>query len=217
VDVLLLDLDETLYPRGCGVIERTDARIVSWIRDRLGVPEADAQRRRTELWRLHGTTLRGLLLEGAIAGAEDVDAYFEHVYGVDLSDLLRPDPELRALLARLPQRKLVFTNAPRRHARNVLGLLGVEDAFEAVIAIEDIGFRSKPHPGAYAHALERVGVVADRCCVVDDTHANVIGAVRAGMRAVWIAHGAAERPPAQSPDTDHHVIDALHELEPLLA
>jgi len=208
VQVLLLDLDETLYPRGCGVLERTDARIDSWIRERHGLAAAEASRLRLELWRAHGTTLRGLMERHAI----DPAPYLEHVYGVYLSDLVQPDPALRALLARLAQRKVVFTNAPRAHARNVLGLLGVADAFEAVIAIEDMSFASKPHADAYRLALERVGAAPRDCIVVDDTHANAVGAARAGMRAVWVAHG---RDP--EPEVDGvHVVQTLAEVEALL-
>jgi hypothetical protein len=35
------------------------------------------------------------------------------------------------------------------------------------------------------------------------------------MRAVWVAHG--RTPPGERDGADHHVIDALHELEALLA
>jgi putative hydrolase of the HAD superfamily len=208
VQVLLLDLDETLYPRGCGVLERTDARIDSWIRERHGLSAEAASQLRIELWRTHGTTLRGLMERHGM----DPAAYLEHVYGVDLSDLVRPDPALRALLARLAQRKIVFTNAPRAHARNVLGLLGVGDAFESVIAIEDLAFASKPHADAYRVALERVGAEPRDCVVVDDTHANAVGAARAGMRAVWVAHGRA--PEAEVDGV--HVVQTLAEVEALL-
>jgi putative hydrolase of the HAD superfamily len=209
VDVLLLDLDETLYAPSTGVLERTDARIVSWVAARLGVSDPEAQRLRTALWQAHGTTLRGLTVEHGIEPGD----YFEHVYGVDLSDLLQPDPELRALLGRLPQRKVVFTNAPRVHARQVLGLLDLADAVDDVIAIEDLGLVPKPAPAAYVTALERIGARPERCCFVDDTAANVLGAARHGMRGVWIAHGR----PTPSEPWPHDVIASLCEIETVLA
>jgi putative hydrolase of the HAD superfamily len=204
VEILLLDLDETLYPRGAGVLERTDARIDSWLRERHGASAEEASRLRIELWREHGTTLRGLMRRHAIEPA----AYLEHVYGVDLSDLIRPDRALRRLLEELPQRKLVFTNAPHAHARNVLALLGVADLFEAVIAIEDFAYASKPHADSYRVAAARAGADPRACCLVDDTHANAVGAVRFGMHAVWVSHG-------REPEGDLagiHVVEGLAEL-----
>lgn len=205
---LLFDLDETLYPRGVGVLERMDGRIESWMRDRHGVAEADAPRLRTELWREHGTTLRGLMQRYAIDPAE----YFDHVHSVDLEDLIAPDPALRALLAGIARPKWIFTNAPRSHAARVLELLGVGDLFEAVIAIEDLGYAPKPLPDAYRAAALAAGGDPRACCLVDDTHANAVGAARFGMHGVWVSHG---RPP-EGDCADIRVIESLGGLAALL-
>jgi putative hydrolase of the HAD superfamily len=212
VDVLLLDLDETLYPRGNGVLARTDACITAWVAARLGLPHEEAARLRVELWRAHGTTLRGLVVR---YGVEPED-YLERVYRSDLSDLLRPDPALRALLERLPGRKAVLTNAPRHHARSVIELLAIGDAFEDVIALEDLALVPKPAPEAYARALARMGVAAERCTFVDDTLANAAAGAAAGLRSVWLAPpGSRAAPPAAAAGLP--IIEALAELEPLLA
>jgi putative hydrolase of the HAD superfamily len=203
---LLLDLDETLYPRGNGVLMRIDARINAYLRERVGIPAGEVDALRSRLRDAHGTTLRGLEAHHLV----DPHEYLDIVHRVDLSDLLTPAPEIRALLGRLPGRKAVFTNAPRIHAEQVLRLLALDGAFESVFAIEDLGLRPKPEPHAYDAVTTRLGVDARECVLVDDTRANLIGARRRGMRTVWLAP---ERP------TDgevHHVIGALHELEHVL-
>lgn len=207
MQVLLLDLDETLYPRGNGVLARVDARINAYLEERIGIPagEVDAVRRR--LRDAHGTTLRGLEAHYPV----DVDHYLATVHGVDLSDLLAPAPALRALLERLPGRKAVFTNAPRQHAAQVLRLLDLAGAFEAVIAIEDLSLRPKPDPHAYRAITRVLGVEAASCVMVDDTRANVVAAARAGMRGVWLA------PEPEGDDAVDHVITDLRELEHVLA
>jgi putative hydrolase of the HAD superfamily len=145
----------------------------------------------------------------------DPEDYVAHVFGTDLSDLLRPDTRLRDLLARLPQRKVVFTNAPRVHAEHVLDLLALGPLLDDVIALEDLGLVPKPDPSAYGTALARVGVAAGDCCFVDDTHGNVLAAARVGMRAVWVAHG---REPARPDATEpHERIESLLEIEALLS
>ena len=97
-----------------------------------------------------------------------------------------PEPALRALLARLPGRKVVFTNAPRHHAEQVLRLLDVGDAFEAVLTLEDLDYRPKPDGRAYRAVTGRLGVEAARCTFVDDTKHNLVAARRDGMRTVWL-------------------------------
>ena len=207
MQVLLLDLDETLYPRGNGVLARVGARINAYLHERIGIPAGEVDSVRRELRDAHGTTLRGLEARYDV----DVDDYLSTIHGVDLSDLLGPVPALRALLGRLPARKAVFTNAPRQHAEQVLRLLDLGDAFEAVVTIEDLSLRPKPDPHAYVAVTERLGVEAAACVMVDDTRANVVAAARAGMRTVWLA------PAPQDDDAVHHVISDLHELESLLA
>jgi len=205
VEFLLLDLDETLYAPECGVLRRVDERINAYLRERVGVPRGEVDAVRSALRRAHGTTLRGLVLRHAV----DQDEYLRFVHDLDLSDLLAPDPALRALLGRLPPRKVVFTNAPRLHARQVLRLLQVEEAFHDVVALEDLGYLPKPDPASYRQVLTRIGAAARACCLVDDTRANLLPASALGMRTVWKAKEA------QSCDTVHHAIVELHELEAL--
>lgn len=205
MEVLLLDLDETLYPPERGVLRRVDERINAYLRDRIGIPRPDVDRVRRALRRAHGTTLRGLVLRHAV----DQDDYLRFVHDCDLSDLLAPDPQLRELLGRLPPRKVVFTNAPRAHARQVLRLLEIEEVFHDIVALEDLDYLPKPDPAAYHEVLSRIGVAASACCLVDDTRANLLPARTLGMRTVWKAKGA--RPG----DDVHHAIAELHELEAL--
>lgn len=208
MQVLLLDLDETLYPRGNGVLRRIDARIDSFMVERLGIDAARVSAERIALRDRWGTTMRGL----AETFALDLDDYLHHCHGVDLSDLLAPDPRLRALLERLPVRKAVLTNAPRAHARQVLGLLGVADLMEQVIALEDLGYEPKPASSAYATALAKLGVAPEACLFVDDTLHCVRGALASGMHAAWVAPADA----AHEPHDGHHVVADVYEVEHLL-
>lgn len=208
VQVLLLDLDETLYPRGNGVLRRIDARINSFMTDRLGFDPAMVDAERSALCARWGTTMRGLLETHAL----DLDDYLRHCHGVDLSDLLGPDPRLRALLERVPLRKAVLTNAPRRHARQVLDLLGIADLMEQVFALEDIGYVPKPAPSAFATATAALDVLPGECVFVDDMLASVRAAAAHGLHAVWIAPPEAEAPG----EAEHHVVRDVHEIEELL-
>jgi putative hydrolase of the HAD superfamily len=206
MQVLLLDLDETLYPRGNGVLERIDTRINTYLIEKIGIPAERVDAERHRLRDQHGTTMRGLQMHYDV----DIDDYLSVVHRVDLSDLLAPAPELRGLLQRLPGRKAVFTNAPQHHAEQVLRLLDLGDAFEAVFALEDLSLLPKPDPRAYAAVTSRLGVRGADCVFVDDTRANLLGARHVGMRTVWLA------PEPTHDDEVHHVITGLDELEHVL-
>ena len=204
--VVLFDLDETLYPRGNGVIERVDVRINTYLTDRMGVPASEVDVVRIRLRDAYGTTMRGLELEHGI----DVDDYLAHIHDVPIEDLLGPAPDLCAALGRIPERKVVFSNAVRGHVTRVLGLLGLADAFEAVFALEDLRYRPKPDVTAYQIVTTSLAVAATECVLVDDMHQNLRAAAALGMRTVWVREGA----PAEA-GVDHVVAD-VHGVEAVL-
>jgi len=204
VAVFFFDLDNTLYTESLGVVARIDRRINQYLEVRLGIPAAEVDGVRRRFWAEHGTTLRGLMSRRCV----DADDYLEYVHDVDLGDLLAPDERLRELLARLPGRKAIFSNASRAHVRRVLGLLGLDGAFETAIGLEDLGYVPKPQPQAFRIALDRVGARAEASTLIDDLRANLVAAKQVGMRTVWVAAGG--EPPDASID---HVVAHVFEIE----
>jgi putative hydrolase of the HAD superfamily len=208
VPVLLFDLDNTLYPQSLGVVARIDQRINDYLHLRVGILPSEVDGVRRRFWAEHGTTLAGLTAEHFV----DADDYLEYVHDIELADLLKPDPTLGAVLECLPGRKVVFTNASRRHAERVLALLQLEKPFETVIGLEDLGYVPKPNAGAFRSALERLGASADRCSLIDDLHANLAAAKRLGMRTIWVTGDREARD-----ETVDHVIANVREVERILA
>ena len=206
MEFLLFDLDNTLYPRSLEVVPRIDRRINEYMTARVGIPPGEVDALRREFWREHGTTLRGLMLHHHI----DPDDYLAFVHDVDLSDLLRRDLMLRSILDHVPGRKIVFTNASRSHAAQVLALLGVEDAFTAVFSLENLNYVPKPLPQAYETVLSRLGARGEECMLVEDSRKNLVPAKSLGMRTVWISD------PAPADDVVDHVIPSIHEIATVL-
>ncbi len=78
---------------------------------------------------------------------------------------------------------------------------------------ETVGF-SKPDPHIFAEALARMGVRADETIFVGDSwEADIVGAIHAGIAAVWLNPTEQERP---TDDTSKAVIHKLQDLESLL-
>jgi beta-phosphoglucomutase-like phosphatase (HAD superfamily) len=57
--------------------------------------------------------------------------------------------------------------------------------FEAVVSAEHVG-RGKPDPLIFLTAAEKLDVPPSRCVVVEDAPAGLLGARRAGMRAIGV-------------------------------
>ena len=150
IDAWIFDLDNTLYPASANLFEHIDRRMTQFVGDLLGVDPAEAFRVQKEYFHAHGTTLAGLMAE------HDVDpaAFLAYVHDIEM-DVLEADAPLAAALAKLPGRKLVFTNGDKPYALKVLDRLGLGAHFEAVHDITAMGLVPKPQPSAYAGCARR--------------------------------------------------------------
>lgn len=208
---ILFDLDDTLYPTSAGMMRDIDARMNEFMVTRLDFSPSDVVNWRKFYWQKYGTTLRGLYIEKQI----DPQAFLNFVHDVDVPKYLRPDAHLDAMLARLPQRKSIFTNAPGDYARRVLNALGVEKYFENVFDINFIQYESKPTPSAYERVLAQLPVFASECLMIDDAPRNLVPAKKLGMITVWLDGNSAVQP--QSNDGIDFTIKSIYELAEIIS
>ncbi|HLZ44097.1 MAG TPA: HAD family phosphatase [Gemmatimonadales bacterium] len=91
--------------------------------------------------------------------------------------------------ARQTFRLAIVSGALRREIDAVLARTGLADAFETIIAANDVP-RSKPDPGAYlaAHAAldQRRPIAAQRCAVIEDSLHGLEAARAAGMPCIML-------------------------------
>jgi putative hydrolase of the HAD superfamily len=112
----------------------------------------------------------------------------------DLKHMLVFERGLRAMLRRLPGRKIVFSNAPLRYSQAVLELAGISACFDAVYSIERIRFQPKPAVGGFRFLLRSESISVHRCIMVEDALSNLWTAKQLGMKTVWVS--TATRQPA---------------------
>lgn len=125
-------------------------------------------------------------------------------------------PDTAATLEALRERNLmlgVITNGPVGRQRRKLELLGLAGSFDAVLVSGEEGCR-KPDAEIFQRALARCGVAAHEALFVGDHPvADVEGAHRAGLFAVWMF--VPYWPPPVVP-AELAVIDFLSELLPIV-
>jgi beta-phosphoglucomutase len=101
---------------------------------------------------------------------------------------LTPAPGAREWVRRLQSkgwRQAIASSAPRENVIVMLEALGLSDAFQAIVAAEDVT-EGKPNPQVFLLAAERLGVPPHRCVVVEDAPAGIEAARRAGMRSIFV-------------------------------
>jgi pyrimidine 5'-nucleotidase len=188
IKTLFFDLDDTLYPPSSGVWPAILKRIEMYMHERLNIAWEDIPRLRSELFQKYGTTLRGLQILWHVDELE----FVEYVHDVPVDQLLLPDPALRAMLLKYPQRKYIFTNADRNHAKRVLNRLGIADCFKGIIDILAISPYCKPMPEAFTTAMRLAGVsCASECLFIDDGINNLLAARSLGFYTVQVGSQAA--------------------------
>ena len=154
--VWIFDLDNTLYPAECNLFAQVDQRMGDYISKALGVPFPYARHLQKSYYRQFGTTLSGLMQVHKM----QPEPFLDYVHDIDLSGL--PEmPELRQAIARLPGRRLIFTNGSRKHAECVMEKLGLRDLFEDICDITACGFVPKPERAAFEGMIARHGFASN--------------------------------------------------------
>lgn len=132
--------------------------------------------------------VRGLV--PALVGAPDdvVDATFAG-YLADYRAQWRAYPDARPALAAildLGLRVAVVSNNSLAQTQEKADVIGLPPELAPVVASEEVG-AAKPDPRIFLAACEAVDTVPDETLMVgDDLRGDVLGALRAGLRAVWL-------------------------------
>ncbi|HEX8485853.1 pyrimidine 5'-nucleotidase [Sphingomonas sp.] len=197
IDTWIFDLDNTLYPARADLFGRIDRRMTAFVEKLLGVDAAEAHRIQKAYFMGHGTTLAGLMREHQV----DPHAFLAYVHDVEM-DALEVDAPLAAAIARLPGRKLVFTNGDKPYALKVLDRLGLGGTFEAVHDLHAMDLVPKPNVSAYRGLCAAHAIDPHRALFVEDMARNLAPAKAIGMTTVWIDNGS-----EQAPDPDRSYID----------
>jgi putative hydrolase of the HAD superfamily len=183
--IWLLDLDNTLHDARHGIFPQINVSMTRYLMAALDCDHDHADRLRRLYLERYGATLRGMMRHHGTRPRHFL--WHTHQF-TDLARLLRPSFRLRATLARLPGRRVLFSNAPRFYSAEVLRQLGVSSLFHDLWCIEQMRFEPKPRRRGYLSALRRQRVAVRRCVLVDDLLENLRAAKRLGMTTVWVSN-----------------------------
>lgn len=207
----IFDLDNTLYPARTNIAGQMDARITQYIIDLLGLEWPEARTLQKKFFHEKGTTLAGLIAHHGV----DPHHYLDFVHDLEM-DVLDHDAPLVAAIARLPGRKLIFTNADAPYATRVLERLGLSDSFEAIHDIHATNYVPKPDPQVYRGLCAAYDLDPAQSLFVEDMARNLAPAKAIGMTTVWVDNGS-EQPPGGVPDyIDFTISDLSHWLHDIM-
>ncbi len=233
LSALLLDLDDTLLDNRAGLAE-AQRTVAEFLAGRAGLPEAAIRQQfgRSSDWfwrdderhrwgRLDMLGARRALLAHLLETLERPDASLA-AEGAELYSELRdrglvPIEGAFELLARLRDRVpglALITNGAADAQRAKIERFELEPYFDVVVVEGEFGI-GKPDASVFCHALATLGSPATAALMVGDNfECDVLGALGAGLDAVWIERDG-RPPPAESP-RPVRVLPSFPDLEALL-
>ncbi len=186
VTTWLFDLDHTLYPFECEVMHLVEQRMSAFVARETGLSPEDAYQLQKRYLNEHGTTLAGLMAHHNV----EPRRFLDDVHDVPL-DSLHPDPELSALISRLPGRKIVFTNGDSFHANRLLDRLEMTGLFDGVFHLEHANYVPKPNLVTFELMMKAHIVKPAEAAFFEDSPRNLKPAHGLGMKTILVGPHAA--------------------------
>lgn len=207
----IFDLDNTLYPHGARLFEQVDRRITDYIARFFKVDRDEAYKIQKGYFHTRGTTLSGLMAEHGV----DPYEYLADVHDIEM-DVLDENAPLAAAIARLPGRKIIFTNADALYAGKILSKLGLGESFEAIHDVHAAQYRPKPAPEAYQHLCDAYELDPAQSLFADDMARNLKPAKQIGMTTLWVDNGSEQGEEGDRDFVDFATRDITHWLHDIL-
>ncbi|MDE2348451.1 MAG: HAD-IA family hydrolase [Gammaproteobacteria bacterium] len=218
--VLSFDLDDTLWPVA-PVIEAAERTLLAWIREHHPRAAADHDVESMRALRAavgarfphqaHDMTFlrrRALAEQFAAAGHDEAAAAAAFEVFFAARNRVRCYADVRPALARLSRARPLFALS---NGNADLGLCGIAGFFSGHLSARSVG-AAKPDPRMFAALAASAGVpAADILHIGDDPLADVEGARRAGMQAVWLNRDARAWPPELAPPP--RTVASLEEID----
>jgi putative hydrolase of the HAD superfamily len=178
---IFFDLDDTLYPSGTGLWKTIKERMNIYMREQMRIPEDQISALREKYFLEYGTTMRGLQANHDI----DPEEFLAFVHDIPLKDYITPNPTLRGIIASLPTRNLIFTNADSAHAHRVLTALDLRDLFDVIVDVNTVAPYCKPMPKSFDIAMGIAGESdPSKCVMIDDIQRTTRAAREAGLFSI---------------------------------
>lgn len=184
ISTWIFDLDNTLYSADSGIFQQVHTLMSKFVSAHLNIDIKKATELQRKYYRQHGTTLRGLMDNHNV----DPDHFLSEVHQLDYS-IVGPNFKLNRELKKLKGRKIIYTNANRQHANDVLIRLELTNVFDEIFDIKTANYIPKPEASPYEQIISEFNIDPITTIMFDDIAKNLVPAKNVGFSSVWIDVG----------------------------
>ena len=184
VNTWIFDLDNTLYSADSGIFQQVHKLMGEFISKNLSMEISEAKKLQSKYYKQHGTTLRGLMDNHGI----DPDHFLEEVHRLDYS-IVGSNKILNEELHKLEGRKIIYTNANKKHVIDVLDRIDLTNFFDEIFDIKMANYIPKPELKPYEQIINLFNIEPESSAMFDDIAKNLVPAKKVNFTSVWIDAG----------------------------
>ena len=184
INTWIFDLDNTLYSADSGIFQQVHQLMGDFISKNLNMNMSDAKKLQSKYYKQHGTTLRGLMDNHGI----DPDHFLDEVHRLDYS-IVSSNKKLNEELHKLEGRKIIYTNANKKHVLDVLNRIDLNNFFDEIFDIKMANYVPKPELKPYEQIINLYNIEAKSSAMFDDIAKNLVPAKKVNFTSVWIDAG----------------------------
>ena len=184
INTWIFDLDNTLYSADSGIFQQVHRLMGEFISKNLNMDMPEAKKLQSKYYKQHGTTLRGLMDNHGI----DPDHFLDEVHRLDYS-IVGSNKILNEELHKLQGRKIIYTNANKKHVIDVLDRIDLTNFFDEIFDIKMANYIPKPELKPYEQIIELFNIEPKSSAMFDDIAKNLVPAKKVNFTSVWIDAG----------------------------
>ena len=184
INTWIFDLDNTLYSADSGIFQQVHQLMGEFISKNLNMDMPEAKKLQSKYYKQHGTTLRGLMDNHGI----DPDHFLDEVHRLDYS-IVGSNKILNEELHKLQGRKIIYTNANKKHVIDVLDRINLTNFFDEIFDIKMANYIPKPELKPYKQIIDLFNIEPKSSAMFDDIAKNLVPAKKVNFTSVWIDAG----------------------------
>ena len=184
INTWIFDLDNTLYSADSGIFQQVHKLMGEFISKNLKMDMVEAKKLQSKYYKQHGTTLRGLMDNHGV----EPDYFLDEVHKLDYS-IVGPDEILNKELEKIQGRKIIYTNANKKHVVDVLERINLTNFFDEIFDIKMANYIPKPEIRPYEQIIDIFNIKPSSSAMFDDIAKNLVPAKKVGFTPVWVDAG----------------------------
>ena len=184
INTWIFDLDNTLYSADSGIFQQVHKLMGEFISKNLKMDMVEAKKLQSKYYKQHGTTLRGLMDNHGV----EPDYFLDEVHKLDYS-IVGPNEILNKELEKIQGRKIIYTNANKKHVVDVLERINLTNFFDEIFDIKMANYIPKPEIRPYERIIDIFNINPSSSAMFDDIAKNLVPAKKVGFTPVWVDAG----------------------------